>query len=142
MREDALAWAQLPTPAADGVKGLPDIVHTSARGSWPVHNVAPNLVSAILSNYSRDANAQFISWYGYYAENYSYCLSCSYYISNVHVIADNAFAFTPATSATTKKVMVPLFSFDPSGEYQVDIYSSVGGLPGAVIARSKKFTAS
>jgi len=35
-----------------------------------------------------------------------------------------------------------VFSFIPSAEYEVDIYSSVGGLPGNVIATSTKFTAS
>ena len=115
------------------------IAHPNARGSQPVHNVAPHLEGAIFSNYSEDANAQYISWYGYRTEASSAGSTCSY-SGHFHTTADNAFAFTPTTSVTTKKVTVALFSFYPSAEYQVDIYSSVDGLPGNVIARSKKFT--
>lgn len=124
------------------VSGIPLAVSTSKRSSRPVHNGTPNLANAIFSNYSKDANAQFISWYGYVVANYSSCISESHFHSCVHFAGNNAFAFTPAATVTSKKVTVPVFSFYPSALYEVDIYSSVGGLPGNVLAHSRKFTAS
>jgi len=134
--------AALARMLSHGAHRVAAIVRPTARGSEPVHNVAPNLENAIFSNYSKDANAQYISWYGYRVANYSSCYSYSIYHSCYHFFADNAFAFTLATTVTTKKVTVPLFSSNPRAEYQVDIYSSVGGLPGSVLAHSKEFTAS
>jgi hypothetical protein len=122
--------------------GIPVTATTSKRGTHPAHNVAPHLESTIFSNYSKDANAQFISWYGYTAANELSCPgSCSNH-SYVHFTGDNAFAFTSTATVTTKKVKVALFSYYPRAQYEVNIYSSVGGLPGNVIATSKTFSAS
>jgi hypothetical protein len=81
--------------------------------------------------------------YGYATSNYSTSSlpRCSAY-SHCHITRENAFSFTPATSVTSREVTVPLFSSNPSAQYEVNIYSSVGGLPGNVLAHSKKFTAS
>ena len=137
------ALAKMLSRAAHVLSGAPAIVINTGRDSRPVQNIAPNLENAIFSNYNHDANAQFISWYGYRVENSVTCYGGCSYNSTVHVTADNAFGFTPAASVTTKKVTVAVWSlYSPSAEYQVDIYSGVGGLPGSVIARSKPFTAS
>jgi len=137
--------AMLARMFSHGAHAVSAIVRPAARGSQPTHNVAPNLQNAIFSNYSEDANAQYVSWYGYRAENSSYGSICgSASATRTHITTDNAFAFTPPANVTTKKVTVAVFSFYiiPSAEYRVDIYSSVGGLPGSVIAKSKTFTAS
>jgi hypothetical protein len=137
----AMAKAFRHVQVGYAVNGIPVTVTTSKRGTHPVHNVAPHLESAIFSNYSKDANAQFISWYGYTTANESSCgPSSGCYAYRLHFIGEHALAFTPAATVTTKKVTVSLFSFHPSGQFEVDIYSSVGGLPGSVIAHSKKFT--
>jgi len=141
--KDNPALAKMLSHAAQMAKGVTAIVHMNARGGRPVHNIAPDLASAIFSNYSKYPNAQFISWYGgFTAFNSSTCNSSSHgFHSCLRHTVENALAFTPAATVTTSKVTVPVFSFYHSAQYQVDIHSSLDGLPGAVIARSKKFTA-
>ena len=136
------ALARMPGHAGPVVNRAPVAVIETRRSSRPIHNTPQNLENAIFSNYAKDANAQFISWYGLEAANYSSCISESHFHSCIHFIGDNALPFTPAASGTSKNITVPVFSYYPSAEYRVDIYSSVGGLPGSVIATSKKFTAS
>jgi len=138
----AMAKASRMFAVGHAVTGIPVTVGTSKRSSLPVHNSTPSLANAIFSNYANDANARFTSWYGYEAANFSSCISESHFHSCLHFAGDNAFAFTPAATVTSRKVTVPVFSFYPSALYEVDIYSSVGGLPGNVVAHSKKFTAS
>jgi hypothetical protein len=121
-------------------KGVPAMVITSKRGTHPVHNVAPHFDSAIFSNFSKNANAQFISWYGYRAENASSCYTSSIYHSCFSLQADNALAFKSGVTATTKKTSVAMFSFSPSATYAVNVYSDAGGLPGAVLATSHTLT--
>jgi len=122
------------------VKGLSSGVVTSARGTKPVHNVTPHLDSAVFSNFSKSANGQYISWYGFRAEAASSCYTSSIYHSCIQVHADNALAFTPAASVTTKKTTVAMFSYFPSATYAVNIYSDAAGLPGATLATSKTFS--
>src|SRR5437588_8035524 len=117
----AMAKAFRLVQVGHAVNGIPVTVTTSKGGTHPVHNVAPHLDSPIFSNYAKYANGQFVSWYGYTAANYSYSYSCSgtcYFA----LVGDNAFAFTPAATVTSKKVTVPLFSNYPSALYEVDIY--------------------
>jgi hypothetical protein len=104
------------------------------------NNTAPNLATAKFTNYSKYANAQFVSWYGYTAANTSSCYYSGSYFSCYRDKGDNALAFTSPVTAATKKVTVPLFSFYPSAQYAVNIYTSSGGLPGSVIATSKTFS--
>jgi hypothetical protein len=139
----AMAKAFRLVQVGHAVNGVPVIVTTSKRGTHPVHNIAPHLESVIFSNYDKDEpNAQFISWYGFTIANESSCYSYSSFHSCFNYSGNNALAFTPAATVTTRKVTVPVFSYYPSALYEVDIYSSVGGLPGNVIAHSKTFSAS
>jgi len=123
-------------------KGLPGMVITTKRGAHPVHNtLPPHMTSAVFTNFDGDdANAQYVSWYGYRAEASSGCWSYSIYHSCFNVQGDNALKFTSAVTKTTKKASVAMFSFYPSAQYQVKVYSDAGGLPGAVLATSKKFS--
>src|SRR5438067_443552 len=73
--------AKLFINAGHMVKGVPVTVLTSQRGSQPAHNNPPNLASAKFTNYSKYANAQFVSWYGYTAANESSCYSSGSYHS-------------------------------------------------------------
>jgi hypothetical protein len=123
-------------------KGLPAMVVTTKRGSQPVHNtLPPHMTLPVFSNFDGDdANAQYVSWYGYRAEASSGCWSYSVYHSCFQVNADNALAFTSPVTKTTKKTSVAMFSFYPSAQYAVNVYSDAGGLPGAVLATSKTFS--
>ncbi|HEX4078270.1 MAG TPA: hypothetical protein VHX61_05275 [Rhizomicrobium sp.] len=103
--------------------------HTSTK---PVHN---NILKPHKgSNFSKEANAQWISWYGYIADSES---ECSYISSNYHYCdteqANNAVAVTGVKSATS--LSIPLFSLTGSTTtYEAGIYSSVSGLPGNALA--------
>lgn len=122
------------------VKGIPSTMITTHRGAAP-HNAPPHLEAAKFSNFSKYANAQYVSWYGYRAENISSCYTISsHYFSCYQVAADNALSFTAGVTATTKKAETSLFSFYSSAQYAVNIYSDAGGLPGAVLATSKSFS--
>src|SRR5690348_1673876 len=107
----AMSKASRVFTVGHAAKGIPVTIGTSRRSVPPVHNSPPNLANAIFSNYAKDANAQFISWYGYEAANFSSCISESHFHSCLHFAGDNAFAFVPATTVTSKKVTVPVFSF-------------------------------
>jgi len=78
-----------------------------------------------------DKNAQFVSWYGYRAEKSSGCWSYSVYHSCFSISAANAIPITGLGYKATK-ISVPLFTFYPSAEYNVGIYSATAsGLPGS-----------
>src|SRR5437870_3728254 len=140
MPKNSKLQAKMLSHAAHVVNHAPVIVQTSQRGSHPAHNNPPNLAVATFTNYAKYANGQFISWYGYTAANESSCYTSGAYYSCFSFVGDNALSFTPAATVTTKKVTVPLFSFYSTADYAVNIYSSSGGLPGAVLATSKTFS--
>jgi hypothetical protein len=119
------------------VHGQPVTALTSNRGDRPIHNNTPHLEAAKFSNWGKAANAQYVSWYGYTAVAASSCFSGSSYFECFKEQANNALAFTSGVTASTKTAEIALFSFYPSAQYQVDLYSSSGGLPGAVLGHSK-----
>jgi hypothetical protein len=140
MPKNSKLQAKLISHAAHVVNGAPVIVRPDHRGIQPTHNVVPHLESSKFSNYSKNANGQYVSWYGFTAANESSCYSYSIYHSCFNFVGDNALSFTSGVTAPTKKVTVPMFSYFPSAQYEVNIYSDAGGLPGSVLATSHTFS--
>jgi hypothetical protein len=97
---------------------------------------------ATYSNFSKDANAEFISWFGFTAANSSFS---SFFSSNDHFkfteTADNAVGFTGA-GKKVKGMTFAGFAFSPSAEFKGVILSSVGGLPGNAVAHTASTTMS
>ena len=109
-------------------------VMTGKAGPGPVrNNVSHYVPHATFNNFSKDRNAEFISWYGFSAisEHSRIGFSgVSYYISEV---ASNAVPII-GTGKKVMKIVVPIFSeTGPKTEYNVGIYSATpSGLPGSL----------
>lgn len=106
--------AAMPVGKAGGLSGL---------------KVLPDVANAIFNNFSKDANARFVSWYGFVTKGlFSGDCSCTCSAFT----ASNAIPIT-GTGATVTKIKVPLTSLTgPSTEFNVGIYSATAsGLPGS-----------
>jgi hypothetical protein len=107
-----------------------------------VRNNTPHDASGVIfSNFSKDKNAEFISWYGFTAINstYSYYYSQSYHYK-ITTVGFNAIPLT-GTGKAPKSMTIPIVSDDPSAyEFEGVIMNSAGGLPGNVIATTSATT--
>lgn len=91
----------------------------------------------MFSNLSKDANAQFISFYGWYT--YNYYFSASTYSESAY-----QHAALPVTGdgGTHKKISVPIYQYSfASNQYTAGIYSDSGGQPGALIGNAATLSA-
>lgn len=140
----SLAYAGEKASQANGLLGLMQRKHglpmradgrivaamAVGRAGGPIsRNVLPDVANATFNNFSRYANAQFISWYGFVTEglfNGDCSCICSAFT------ASNAIPIT-GTGATVTKIKVPITSLTgPSTEFNVGIYSATAsGLPGS-----------
>jgi len=91
---------------------------------------------ATYSNFSKDANAEFVSWYGFRAEDSGFS---SYYSSHDFIrdfeIANNAVGFTGG-GKKVKTMTIAGFGYASTDKFEGVILSSVGGLPGASVAHT------
>lgn len=88
------------------------------------HNVGPVKDPAkMFSNLSKDANAEFLSFYGWYTENYDF--SGSTYSETGY---QNAALPVTGDGAAHKSISVPIYSYE--GTYQAGVYASASGNPG------------
>ena len=108
------------------------------------NNVAHRTPLATFNNFSKDKNAEFLSWYGFAVISSAYCY---YYESASHYcfseVAANAIPIT-GTGAKVKRITVPLFSSTGAKtNYNVGIYSATpSGLPGNLELAGGSTTAS
>jgi len=128
--------------------GLPVGPHHRILAAMPVGkagapghlNVLPDVANATFNNFSKDANARFVSWYGYVTEGvFSGDCSCTCSAFT----ASNAIPFTGA-GATVTRIKVPITSLTgPNTEFNVGIYSATAsGLPGSLELAGGSTTAS
>jgi hypothetical protein len=110
----------------------------------PVHNNVSHVTpGAIYGNFSKDKNAEFVSWYGFRVENSGFS---SYFSSHDFFrddfTASNAVPFSGG--GTLKKMTFAGFSYEPStAEYRGAILSrTASGLPGGTIATTASTTMS
>jgi hypothetical protein len=104
----------------------------AGKAGAPVHNNASHWVPhATFNNFSKDRNAEFLSWYGFSVMNIEGpCGSnsgCTF-----SEIAGNAIPIV-GTGHKVTKILVPLFSLaSPSSGFNVGIYSATpSGFPAA-----------
>jgi hypothetical protein len=120
----------IATVKHNGIANQGIIINTNHKGA--VHNVAPHFVPGTYNNLSSETNAQFVSWYGFYASNscYSY-----YYSSNYHYFycfSENTAVPITGAGKKAKTVSVPVYRF--AGTFDVSILKDSGGLPGNAIS--------
>jgi hypothetical protein len=136
----ALAMSGAAAMAAPTVTGhLPNGAHISREANGQIvgridatgrkagqPGYVPVNTSSVASLWSKEKNAPFIPYYATVAGCFS-GTSCY----------EDAIAFTPAASVTSKSVTLGLMAFAPSAyTYQADvsIYSDAGGVPGTALA--------
>jgi len=106
------------------------------------NNKLPSMTTALYSNFSKSANALFISWYGFTFANSSFS---SYYSANdffkYRFVGNNAVGFS-TSGGSAKSMSFGGFTYYSTAEIQGEILSSSGGLPGAVVAKTKFTTES
>lgn len=122
------------------VHGVAMAVMTN-KHSGVVHNNHALPPGGVYNNFSKDANAQFVSWYGFRVENsnVSYYFSAHSWIKE-QVTAANAVPFTGSGKA--KGMTFAGFGYSANMEFAGQILSSSGGLPGAVVAQTASTTMS
>ena len=110
----------------------------------PVHNIASHWTpGGVYSNFSKDKNAEFVSWYGFRAENSAFSsFFSSHDFFRDDFTANNAVKFSGAGGL--KKATFAGFSFEAStAEYKAEILSATAsGLPGASLAATSSTTMS
>jgi hypothetical protein len=133
----------LPFRAGDRrAHGVPDMLAIGrTKNSGDARNTESHWTpDAIFNNFSKDKNAEFMSWYGFAAEK----SRASSYIS-----ASSWFRYTQSgfntlaivgTGRAPKLAKVPGISFSSDYKFEVAILSSVGGLPGQVLATTSSTT--
>jgi hypothetical protein len=101
-----------------------------------LHNVLHTPKSGA-TNFSKSPNGQWISWYGYTAENISSCYTSSYYGYH-YCIQDNANNAAPVTLAKKVKagatISIPLFQEEGASVTPVIYSATASGLPGKVLS--------
>jgi hypothetical protein len=105
-----------------------------------VHNNPTHLVpGGVYNNYSKDSNAEFVSWYGFVAEDsaYSYYFSSHSYVKE-SVAGGNAVQMPGGGKA--KGMQFAGFAYSANDEFVGEILSNNGGLPGAVLATTATTT--
>ena len=116
----------------------------NTRSLPPVHNnKLPSMGATVFNNFSKDANAMFISWYGFRVENSDISsVFSSHDFFKLKIVANNAIPFTTSGGAL-KTMSFGGFAYQPSAAlFEGQILSSVGGLPGSAVASTKKTTES
>lgn len=97
----------------------------------------------IFSNFSKDKNAEFVSWYGFRVENsaFSYYYSSHDFVKGDDV-ANNAIPFT-TKGGTLKSMSFGGFAYESTAEWQGQILSATAsGLPGNALATTSSTTES
>jgi hypothetical protein len=118
------------------------IGHTGARPAR--NNVSHWVPDATFNNFSKDKNAEFLSWYGFvtahYSNHHEHCSSSNPCSS---LTVSNAIPII-GTGAAVTKIEVPLFSLTGSQtDFNVGIYSATpSGLPGSLELAGASTTAS
>lgn len=106
------------------------------------NNKEPVMGAALYNNFSKSANARFISWYGFRMENSGFS---SYYSSHDffkdNFVANNAVGFT-TTGGALKNMSFGGFTYSANDEIQGQILSDSGGLPGNMVAQTASTTES
>ena len=126
------------------VHGVPvNLAIGNTKNLPPVrNNKLPSMTSALFSNFSKYANALFLSWYGFTFENSAFS---SYYSSHdwfrFKAVANNAIPFS-TSGGSAKSMSFGGFTYYSTAEIQGEILSSSGGLPGNVVAKTKLTTES
>ena len=124
---------------------LPVIAVKSKPGAAPVRNNISHWVpGATFNNFSKDKNAEYLSWYGFRVADYSYPSSSGCNLQGFSGTASNAIPIT-GTGAKVTKIKLPLFSFTDRGQavFNVGIYSATAsGLPGSTELAGGSTTAS
>ena len=110
--------------------GNQGIVLKTQKGAHVV-NHQPVVLPGTFSNLSNDANAQFVSWYGFYASSscFSYYGSANYHYFECFY-ENSAVPFTGAGKAI-KKISDPVYA--GSGGFRTGVYSDASGSPGGLI---------
>lgn len=113
-----------------------------AKNRGVVHNNTSHWVpGAIFNNFSKDKNAEFISWYGFTAfkSTYSYYQS-SHYWDIITTAAWNATPFI-GNGKAPKSAVIPGFGYASTYRFEVAILSATpSGLPGASVAHTSSTT--
>jgi len=106
------------------------IVLKTQKGAHVV-NHQPVFLPGTFSNLSSNANAQFVSWYGFYASS-----SCFSYYGSSHYhyfecfFENSALPFT-GKGKNVKKISVPVYQ--GSGSFITGVFSDSAGSPGGLI---------
>jgi len=103
------------------------------KGHSVVNNAARVVPGGgLYSNFSKDKNAEFVSWYGFTAVNSGFS---SYYSSHDFIKFDeqgaNAVGFSGGGKLSTATVAG--FAYGSTDEFDLAILSNVGGLPGNAV---------
>jgi len=116
------------------------MLNTKGTHQGVVHNRSHFTPGAIFSNFSKDANAEFVSWYGFtaLASQYSYYENSTYHYK-VEETGNNATAFT-GTGKAPKSATAPGFGYSSAYKFDVAILSDHSGLPGSAVATTSAFS--
>ena len=112
---------------------LSAVVAIGRAGALPVRNNVSHWVpGAVFNNFSKDKNAEFMSWYGFFAFGEHSCYTGDASSTCVSAVAINAIAIT-GTGKKVKSISVPLTTPTSSKtEFNVGIFSATSsGLPGS-----------
>jgi hypothetical protein len=116
------------------------MLNTKGTHQGVVHNTSHYVPGAIFSNFSKDANAEFVSWYGFTAVNSSYNFYASHSSHEKFTeVGFNAEPFT-GTGKAPASATVPGFAYASTYQFEVQILASAGGLPGASVAHTQAFS--
>jgi hypothetical protein len=115
------------------------MLNTKGTHQGVVHNTPHFAPGAIFTNFSKDANAEFVSWYGYTALNSSYHFYVSH--SSHETVKESGFNAEPftGTGKAPKSAVVPGFGYASTYRFDVEILNSAAGLPGASVATTSTF---
>jgi len=117
------------------------ILHLNTKKTARVvhNNKSLPATGVIFSNFSKDANAQFISWYAFRTLNYSSSYTNSYSHYRVSAVGYNALPFHGG--GTLKKMTFAGFASNPNMEFKGAILSTTpSGLPGTELASTASTT--
>ena len=128
-----------PFAAGHSVHGVAvGVVLGNTKHQGVVHNTGHAIPGGVYNNYSKDANAEYVSWYGFVAENsaFSYSLGSGYF-ERGSITGGNAVQMPNGGSA--KGMQFAGFGGSTS-EFVGEILSNAGGLPGNPIATTSSTT--
>jgi len=134
------AFSKLPARFQPANQHASLVINKSANHGVVHNNKSHWTPGSVFSNFSKDANAEFVSWYGYTALNSSY----SYYSTSTYhyKVTDKSNNATPFTGSGKLKTMTFAgFAYSANDEFQGQILSATSsGLPGAALATTSATT--